>query len=69
MGGIMGKPKTPQSVIDAERRAKEAEEKALRDEEQGKVDAKYRLEKQRGKASTVLLGDESSAGSKMLSRS
>lgn len=55
MGGITGgKPKTPQSVVDAEKRAKDAEAKAAADALAAKNDAEYRRTKQRGKVSTIL---------------
>lgn len=68
MGGLMGgSPKTPQSVIDAEKRAKDAEAKAAADEAQSKADAEIRRQKQRGKASTILTQpDTSSTGRSLL---
>lgn len=52
------KPGTSQALIDAERRAKEAEDKAKADELQAKMDEEYRRKKQRGKASTILSDDD-----------
>jgi len=47
-------PKTSQATIDAERRAKEAEDKAAKDAAQLELDKEYKTKKQRGKASTIL---------------
>jgi hypothetical protein len=58
-------PKTPkisQSVLDAERKAKEAEEKAAKDAAQLELDKEYKAKKQRGKASTIITGDQKSSG-------
>lgn len=67
MSGIMGgKPKTPQSVLDAERRAKDAEAKAAADASQQAADEEYRRRKQRGKASTILTGDSGSTAGRTL---
>lgn len=56
MGGLFKKPKmkTPQSVIDAEAKAKAAEVAAKKAEAQAKADEEYRRTKQRGKAATIL---------------
>jgi len=56
------KQKTPQSVLDAERRANEAEAKAKAAEAQAAMDAEYKLKKQRGKASTILTGGTAAGG-------
>lgn len=60
------KPKTSQAVLDAERRANEAEAKAKADELQAKMDEEYRSKKQRGKASTILTGGDSGTGRSLL---
>jgi len=56
IGKILGikKPKTPQYVLDAERRAREAEETAAKDAKQSEMDEEYRRTKQRGKRATIL---------------
>ncbi len=55
---LFGAPKqtTPQYVLDAEKRAKEAEAKTAADALQKKMDEEYKMKKQRGKASTILTG-------------
>ena len=67
MGGLKkiiggGAPKTPQSVVDAERRAKEAEAKAAAADAQSIVDTDYRKRTQRGKVSTILTKPTAEAG-------
>jgi hypothetical protein len=53
MTGAM-RPKTSQATKDAERRAREAEEKAAKDAKQSEMDEEYRRTKQRGKRATIL---------------
>lgn len=60
------KPGTSQAVLEAERRAKEAEAKTKAEELQAKMDEEYRTKKQRGKASTILTGDDAGTGRTLL---
>lgn len=68
MGGIFSKPKmkTPQSVIDAEKKAKQEEAKAKIAELQAQADEEYRRKKQRGKAATILTSQDQTAGRSLL---
>jgi len=55
-------PKTPQYVIDAERKAKEAEALAAKEAAQVELDKEFKSKKQRGKASTILTGAQETTG-------